>query len=146
MEPQRLTDRLVNYWNLIRKEAPMPEFSHFNKSAVDDIWQQCMLFTVQPTAEGAAPVVNFYAVGEKVRALYTRDMTGQSITAGQKHFQGAALVKRIGDVIGKPEPLFDQGQFVNERSKIVKYRSCMLPFGAEGKVTHVVIGLSWREF
>jgi hypothetical protein len=91
-------------------------------------------------------VVNFYTVGEKVRTLYTRDMTGQTINTGQKHFQGAALIKKIADVITKPEPLFDQGQFVNERSKIVKYRSCMLPFGVDNKVTHVVIGLSWREF
>lgn len=146
MEPQRLTDRLVSYWNIIRKESLMPEFAHFNKSALDDIWQQCILFTIQPTAEYASPMVNFYTVGEKVKSLYTRDMTGQTITAGQKHFQGAALVKKVADVIAKPEPLFDQGQFVNERSKIVKYRSCMLPFGTNTKVTHIVVGLSWREF
>ncbi|MFZ4126204.1 MAG: hypothetical protein ACOYJ2_09105 [Rickettsiales bacterium] len=146
MESQRLTDRLVAYWNLIRKESVMPEFAHFNKSAIADIWQQCMLFTVQPTADGVPPIVNFYGVGEKVKSLYTKDMTGQTITTGQKHFQGAALIKRIADVIAKPEPLFDQGQFVNERSKIVKYRSCMLPFGTDNRVTHVVVGLSWREF
>jgi hypothetical protein len=146
VEANRLTDRLTNYWNIIRKTSSVPEFSHFNPSAIDDIWQQCIIFTIQPQVAGAPPVVNFTRVGEKIRPLYTRDMTGQNVSSGQKHFQGAALIQRIGSVIVQPAPLMDQGQFVNEHHKIVKYRSCLLPFATASRVSHVLVGISWREF
>lgn len=142
---QRLNERLTNYWNHLRKEEDLPEFVQFNIAAIEDLWSQCVLFTVQPTAPGQTPAVNFYQVGEKVKALYG-NVAGRSMATTQRHFQGAAIVQRVGDVIASPAPLYDQGQFVNERSKIVKYRSCLLPFGTKDKVTHVVAGLSWREF
>jgi hypothetical protein len=133
VEAQRLADRLINNWNIIRKSDSLPELSHFNPSAIDDVWQQCILLSIQPQVAGAAPAVSFARVGEIV-------------TAGQRHFQGAALIRRISEVIANPVPLTDQGQFVNEHSKIVKYRSCLLPFGTASKVTHVLLGLSWKEF
>lgn len=140
----RLIDRLTTYWNLIRKDAPVPEFVQFNISAIEDMWGQCVLFTVQPSLP---PSINFYRVGDKVKSLYGQDMTGRNVSMTQKHFQGAAIVRKMGDVLATPAPLYDQGQFVNDRSKVVKYRSCLLPFGTrDGKVTHVVAGLSWREF
>ncbi len=143
---QRLIDRLTSYWTLLRKDAPLPEFVQFNISAIEDVWSQCVLFTVQPTAAGQNPNVNFYNVGDKVKALYG-DVAGRSVNTGQRNFQGAAIVRRMGEVIASPQPVYDSGQFVNERSKVVKYRSCLLPFGnRDGKVTHVVAGLSWREF
>lgn len=143
----RLIDRLTTYWNMLRKDAPVPEFVQFNISAIEDVWGQCVLFTVQPCAPGQNPSVNFYRVGEKIKSLYGQDMTGRSVSGGQKHFQGAAIVRRVNDLITTPAPVYDSGQFVNDRSKVVKYRSCLLPFGGrDGKVTHVVAGLSWREF
>ena len=45
-----------------------------------------------------------------------------------------------------PKPLVDIGQFISENNKVVKFRSCLLPFGKDGVVTHVLAGLSWREF
>lgn len=141
----RLNDRLTTYWNMLRKEEPLPEFVQFNVAAIEDIWSQCVLFVVNPSAPGAPANVNFYQVGEKVKALYG-NVAGRSMSTTQRHFQGASIVQRVGEVIAEPSPIYDQGQFVNERSKVVKYRSCLLPFGTKDKVTHVVAGLSWREF
>ena len=141
----RLNDRLTSYWNMLRKEEPLPEFVRFNVAAIEDLWSQCVLFTVQPSAAGQPASVNFYQVGEKVKALYG-NVAGRSVNTAQRHFQGASIVQRVGEVISSPAPLFDEGQFVNDKSKVVKYRSCLLPFGTKEKVTHVVAGLSWREF
>lgn len=146
MIEHRLADRLISYWNTLRKDLDIPDFSHFNASAIDDVWQQCVLFTVSPEVEGKPAVLNFYQVGEKVRNIYGRDMIGRSFNTSQRHFQGAAIVRRMEEVMTHPQPLTDVGQFINERSKVVKYRSCLLPFGRDGKVTHVVTGLSWREY
>lgn len=146
MNEHRLSDRLITYWNTLRKDAALPDFGHFNASAIEDVWQHCVLFTVAPGIESRPYTLNFYQVGEKVRGLYGNDMVGRSFSTGQRHFQGAAIVRRMEEVIQSPCTITDVGQFVNERSKTVKYRSCLLPFGREGKVTHVVVGLSWREY
>lgn len=142
----RLGDRLIAYWNGLRKESPMPDFAHFNSSALADIWQQCVLFTVSPAVENKPFVLNFYQVGDKIKPIYGNDMIGRSFNTAQRHFQGAAIVRRMEETIESPSVLTDVGQFINERSKVVKYRSCLLPFGRDGKVTHVVVGLSWREY
>lgn len=142
----RLTDRLTNYWSLLRKESAIPEFAQFNMSAISDLWQQCILFTVQPATGDTPASVNFYMLGDQAKKLYSNDMAGRTMYPSMKHFQGAAIVRRVEDLISSPQILYDEGQFVNDRSKIVKYRSCLLPFGKDGKVSHILAGLSWREF
>lgn len=144
---QRMTNRLVSYWNLIRKDNSIPAIARFNASAIDDLWQQCVLFIVLPTAPDQSPVVSYNQVGDKVRPLFPEDMVGRTISVAQKHFQGATMTRRIGDAIATPAPVLDEGHFVGENGKVIKYRSCLLPFGTPaGKVTHVIAGLSWREF
>ena len=146
MGDHRLTDRLTSYWTLLKKDGAVPDFAQFNSSAISDMWQQCILFTVQPGTGSTPTSVSFYMLGEQAKKIYSGDMAGRSINPGMKHFQGAAIVRRVDQVIADPQVIYDQGQFVNERSKIVKYRSCLLPFGKEGRVTHILAGLSWREF
>jgi hypothetical protein len=143
---QRLSERLLSYWNVLRKDEPMPDFSHFNSSAIDDLWQQCILFTVSPALDNKTAALNFYQIGDKLGNIYGANMIGRSFTAGQQHFQGASIVRRMQDILENPVPITDMGQFINEKSKVVKFRSCLLPFGRNGKVTHVITGLSWREF
>ena len=146
MFEQRLTFRLQAHWDTTRREAVMPEFGQFNVGPISDIWQQCMLFTVQPSAPGAPAAVQFYKIGDGLRKLYSQDPTGMTVTTAQKHFEGAKIVARMADIIDNPRAMVEDGQFVNARGKMVKYRSCLLPFGKDGKVTHIVTGLSWKEF
>lgn len=146
MIEHRLAERLTSYWNTLRKDLPMPDFGHFNASSVADIWQQCVLFTVSPEVENKPYVLNFYQIGDRLRSIYGNDMIGRSFNTSQRHFQGAAIVRRVEEIIANPAPANDMGQFINERSKVVKYRSCLLPFGRDGRVTHIITGLSWREF
>lgn len=142
----RLTERLIHYWKTISREATVPDFAQFNISAVDDIWQQCILFTVQPWVEGKPHSLSFTKVGEKVRTLYSTDMVGQTFNTSQRHFQGAAIVRKMEDVFTTPSTLIDVGQYINDNGKVVKYRSCLLPFGRDNRITHVVVALTWRTY
>lgn len=146
MHEHRLAERLMGYWNVIRKDMEMPDFSHFNASVIDDVWQSCVLFTVSPEVESKPHVLNFHQIGERVRTIYGSEMVGRSFNTSQRHFAGAAIMRRVEEILSKPAPINDSGQFINERSKVVKYRSCLLPFGRNGKVSHIIAGLSWREF
>lgn len=145
MIEQRLTDRLTKYWELLRKEDALPVFGKFNSSAIDDVWGNCVLFTVNPSP-GESVSVTFYRMGDQVKNLYKEDLTGNTLSSKQRMFKGAAIVKRMDEVVKNAQPVYDNGQFVNQDNKIVKFRSCLLPFGKANEVTHVVAGLSWREF
>lgn len=146
MQDQRLIDRLTRYWNSMRREEPMPRFAQFNSSAIDDIWQQCLLFTVQPASAGKPPHLNFHTIGDQLSSIYGKTLLGTTFNPAQKHFQGATVMSKVGQIIASPAPLVDIGQFVCQSGKTVKYRSCLLPFGGQGVVTHIIAGLSWREF
>lgn len=145
MHEKRLNNRLTQYWELLKKDNVMPNFAKFNNSAIEDIWGNCILFSVNKSNSDAKSYT-FYRVGDKVKGLYNEDLTGNTLKAKQKAFKGAAIIKKIDKIIKEPEPIYDQGQFINHNSKIVKFRSCLLPFGKENEVTHVIAGLSWREF
>lgn len=145
MIEQRLTDRLTKYWDLIRKDAPYPPLESFNSAAVDDMWSNCMLLAVSKTETGEKSYT-YYRMGERVKALYGSEVIGLSLKSKHRMFKGAEVVKRIDDIIADPKPIYDAGQFVNPDNKVVKFRSCMLPFGKDNHVTHVIAGISWREF
>lgn len=146
MNEARLTMRLTTYWDRLRKDQPLPLFSQFNSSAIEDIWKQCLLFVVIPTTGGRSPSLNFSAVGENLSALYARTVIGQVFSPNQRDIPGTNVMKRVDEIMANPVPLMDEGQFISSRGKIIKYRSCLLPFGKDGLVTHIVAGLSWREF
>lgn len=145
MIEQRLNDRLKKYWELLKQEDSMPVFSKFNSSAIDDVWGHCVLFAVNK-AVGAEKSYTFYRMGDKVKNLYKEDLTGNTLKAKQRMFKGAAIIKRIDEVVREGNPIEDSGQFVSQDNKVVKFRSCLLPFGNKNEVTHIVAGLSWREF
>lgn len=144
MHEKRLTQRLTGYWDRLRKEDAMPPFQKFNPSALDDVWDNCMLIAVNDSAP--SPSYAYYQLGDKLRGLYGSDVAGQTMRPAVKTSQTASIVKRVGELVEKRTPVYDDGQFVGPRNKIVKFRSCMLPFGQENRVTHIIVGLSWREF
>ena len=145
MMDKRLTTRLTDYWNLLKKDSVLPEYSKFNNAAIADIWPSCFMLAVQPSTEKTRNY-KYVSIGDKLVTLYGEDVTGNYVNSKQRHFKGAAIIKHVDKVTDGQEPLYDSGQFVNNKNKIVKFRSCLLPFGNHNGVTHVLAGLSWREF
>lgn len=147
MQQNRLTQRLADYWEMLRRERVMPEFVQLNISTISDLWPNCVLFSILPTADGRAPTLSLNKVGDNIRPIYGNEMLGLTFNTAQRHFQGTKIIQRTGEVIRDKRPVFDEGQFVSEKGTVIKFRSCLMPFGnAEGNVTHVLVGLSWREY
>lgn len=147
MHEKRLTTRLMAYWEQIKGDSHCPGYQQLNPSALDDIWHNCLALRVQPST-GKRRSYTYVHCGETISQAIGKDLTGQTMTTNMKFFPGAKIIKRIDDVVeqASPTPLLDDGQFVNEAGKVVKYRACLLAFGANGEVAHVVIGVSWRAF
>lgn len=144
MQEHRLTLRLMRYWELIRKGRTYPEIIQFNAAAVEEIWPYCFRVSVQSQA---VPHYAYEYMGEVIAGLYGRDLTGMVVNRHMKQFPGAVLHGKLDHVVASNEPLLDEGHFVTEQGKLIKYRACLLPFGNEKKgLTHIVVGLSCRVF
>lgn len=150
MYEKRLTVRLVNYWDNLRKEAAQPTFATWNPAAIDDIWQNCMALQVLPSAANTNTKTYTYVhCGEEVAQAVGKNLLGETLTTKMKFFPGARIIRRIDDVANmhSPVPVYDEGEFVNDKSQIVKYRACLVSFMARDSfVSHVVVGVSWRAF
>lgn len=144
---RRLTHRLTQYWERARKDAPFPSYRKFNAAALDDIWQQCFCLRVTPSARGKI-TYTYEHFGEKLKEAYGKDMHGQLVTSALRHLPGSSIIRRVDQIFDSPpHPVYDEGKFMNEQHKLVKYRSCLLPFGEpDGRTTHIVCGLTWRVF
>lgn len=90
---------------------------------------------------------NYIFMGEKIADLYGRNLTGEVVHRNTNGYPLNLVVKKLDAVRESKKFEVDTNQFVNERSKIVKYRACFMPFGSEAKgVTNIVVGFSGREF
>lgn len=145
MHDQRLVNRLQNYWDLIRRGKPLPEIVQLNPSSIDDMWQQCMQLEVSTKA--GPPSYRYTHMGEKLIPMFGRDMTGQVLDTRMNQYPYNIISAKMDGVLKSKEYVIGEGHFMNERGRVVKYRACWMPFGNEAKgVTHVVVGLSDREY
>lgn len=142
---QRLVDTLIRYWRKRKGAELMPIYEAFAPESLgEDIWQQCCAFTVQVANQKSLLVSDY--TGNKARQAMGRDITGEVLAIGAQQFEAVRLLQQAEAVLDKKDPLTDEGHFVNAESKIIKFRSCLLPFGRKGKVTHLLLGVSWQAF
>lgn len=147
MHDKRLTSRLVGYWQLIKKDQEIPDFLKFNTNALDDIKDYCMVLGVQPSVvPGGNPNYKFEYMGKHIIDIYGRDMTGKYAHSDLKDIPGSSILKKADTLVKPYISITDEGQFVNDKGKIVKYRSCLIPFGKTNHISHIVAGMSWKVF
>lgn len=149
MQEKRLTLRLTSFWDRIRKDDPMPSYTKLNPAMLEDVWQNCVVLKVMPSAAGKQKSFTYVHFGSEIKGATAKDLLGETLTTNMKFFPGAKIIRRIDEVVSgeAPTPLYDEGEFVNDRGAIVKYRACLLAFGAPNTgITHVLIGVSWRAF
>ena len=144
MHEQRLTLRLLRYWELMRKDAPYPPISHFNSEVVGELWPFCFKTAVDKRKKTA---YTYEYMGDELAKLYGQDLTGMTIDYNMTQFPGGVVHKKLPEVVESGAPLLDDGHFLNQEQGLIKYRACYLPFGDSKKgVTHIVVGLSCRKF
>lgn len=142
---QRLTLRLTNYWNLIRKDKPFPRIEQFNFGAIAELWPDCV--QVRLHGGGKRPVFWCEYMGDAIRQAYGKDMTNQILEYNTYTFPGVVMYSKLNEIAASPAPMDNNGHMMNEKGEIIKYRACFLPFCSDKRgLTHIVIGLSFRLF
>lgn len=144
---QRITSRLINYWESIKGQDQIPPYAKINPGNLEELWHNCLALKAEPGAAGETLYVYTHCGPEIAKAI-GQNLTGKRMSANMKFLPGAKILKRIDEVtaLTPPSPLLDEGQFVNDKNQIIKYRACLLAFGMPGSISHVVAGVSWRAF
>ena len=135
---------MLKYWNLIRKDKKVPDFQQVNPHTIEDIWTQCFVVNVDTHHN---VTYKYEYMGPSITQAYGQDLTGQEVDYRIKKFPGIIMFKKLGEVTNENRPMEDNGYFVSEGGKLIKYRACFLPFGNDVKgLTHIVVGLSFKLF
>lgn len=147
MSEQRLTTRLNAYWEMLRKDAPLPNFAQFNQGVVGDLWPNCLVFASQPTAAGKV-AFRVQNMGHNLSAIFGNDLVGRDASRPSlRALGGGKIASSIEEAALKRLCVEMEGNFVNDKNKIVKYRACLLPFASsQEEISHIIAGISWREF
>lgn len=135
---------MMQYWNLVRKDRPIPDIIQFNNKPIEDLWGNCFTVAISRDTETK---YKYEHMGEKIATAYGRDMTGQTVDPKMRQFPGAVMCKKLEEVVAQGKPMEDEGNIVTQTGGVIKYRACFLPFGSDKKgVTHIIAGLSFRVF
>ncbi len=144
MQEQRLTLRVLKYWEVARKAADIPEYAKLNGPAMDDLWGHC--FVVSVNTEDKLAAYRYIYMGRPIAELYGRDLTDLYVGHSTGSFPGKIIHYKFIDVVKGRKPVHDEGHFINENGKIVKYRACIMPLGNKKTVTHLLVAVSHGVF
>ncbi len=145
MIEHRLPTRLTDYWERVRHQNPVPSIDAFNPQVIDDLWQKC--FKVSVVMENTEPVYTYDFVGKELESIFGTGLAGQKVKAKLGFMPARKMMEQMNKSIKNPFPITVEGQFVDEHSKVIKYRSCLLPFGMNKEhISHFIIGVSWKAF
>lgn len=145
MIEHRLPTRLTDYWERVRQQDPVPSIEKFNPQVIEDLWQRC--FKVSLVMENGAPVYSYDFVGKELESIFGSGLAGQKVKAKLGFMPAQKMMEQMDKSIRNPFPITIEGQFIDAHSKVIKYRSCMLPFGSSREhISHFVIGVSWKAF
>ncbi len=143
---KRLVDRMQGFWNRVRGDAELPESGSFSGAMIEDVWQHCLSFKVTETAGKNIYFCEF--VGDNLKAGLGKDLKDKYFSSLETGgIVSRDFIKVLDESVDGRKPTVSQGQFINGKGRVVKYRDCVLPFsGVSGKVNLVVVGISWRAF
>ncbi len=143
---QRLTTRLIAYWERIKQEgSPVPNIESFNPQMIDDLWSRC--FQVSVTQSDQKNHYTYDYVGSSITEIFGTNLVGNRVTSKMHFMPARKMIEQMDSAMIAPETKLLDGQFVDENNKLIKYRSCLLPFGHDKQsITHFIIGISWNSF
>lgn len=142
---QRMVKRMTEYWDRIRGEEHYPQLEKFNTASIPDVWDFC--FQVKVKSEDDNLEYKYEYVGQQIIKAFGKDLTGQKVNAKIHMVPGGNVINKMDECVQRCEPVIEQGKFINEKDKIIKYRSCILPFGNHHDgITHLIVGMSWKAY
>ena len=140
----RSHEKLNGYWKAISNGRPFPPENEINPDELADIWDSCFLVAVDVVAKRSGYRYSF--LGERLIEAYGDDVRNPEVATQLISTANPSTAKKIDEVIQSQKPVVDEAEFVNSKGISIRYRSCLLPLGQAGKVTHVIGCMRWKLY
>jgi hypothetical protein len=139
---RRITLRLLAYWEKQRLGRLMPTEQDIDPEDLRDLWDSCFLVRVVDLAKSD---YNYTYLGQAIADAYCHGMLKDD-PEGMVSPSAHRLARNYARVVGTCKPLLEEGEFVNLKQEMVKYRQCLLPLGTDGQIESIFGGMHFRIF
>jgi hypothetical protein len=145
--------RLVDYWDRLRGDRPMPARSDLKPEEMAFALAQIMLVDIHwPSAvtEASDPTFRFRLVGSRIEATGHRGLTGRWAHELQPEFYRNAVLRAYREAAISGEPGIRRIQYTSDGNEL-RYERVALPLSSYGtSADMLLVGTDWepvnREF
>lgn len=132
---QRMTFRLLSYWNRVRGSKSMPSLSDINIQEIPEVYH--FTFTIALGADESEHSFQYF--GPELASVFGQDYTGYTL---QEALNDVIVNNTIGfydKVMAEGKPHSESSEFFSE-GREVRYRSIILPLSSNGETIDFLIG------
>lgn len=140
----RSHEQLLRYWESRCAGREFPAESDISPDDLEQIWSSCFLICLDEVTRKIG--YRYSYLGESLIEAYGDDLRNPDVAARLLSTSSAPLIQKFDEVVESRKPLIDESDFVNLKGLRIKYRSCVLPLGREGVVTHILGCMRWRIY
>lgn len=141
-DAKRAHEFALQYWELLRKERPLPSESDIDQQSLAPIWDSCFLITLKE-ANNESKGFHYEYVGKELLEAYGRDMTGLAADHADVPQITSMLSAMENAMQGKP--VVDESVFTNSKGVEIRYRCSLLPLGTGEKVEYILGCMRWKN-
>jgi|GEM_PF-1939981 len=139
-----LRDMFEHYLSLRPAKGVMPFRDAFNPAALPRHLPNIFLVEVELQADGK-PDYRYRVFGTALSVLFGAEMTGKLVSDFPDPNRAARSRRILDHVALLRRPVRTAGNFVSKNGMSVFGESIVLPFGEDGKVTHILADLDYDQ-
>lgn len=141
----RFHDRLQDYWEKLKGDRPFPSESDIDPEELPDIWPSCFLVAIDDVTRRMG--YRFSYLGEDLIEAYGDDVTNPDLALRLISQANTSMVKKFDEVIRTGKPVIAASEFVNLKRLKIRYRTCLLPLGAQdGTISYIIGCMRWKIY
>ena len=134
-QEQRMTFRLLSYWQRMRAEREMPSLADINISEIEAMWHHT--FTIELGASEEEHRFQYF--GPELASVFGQDYTGTELGDALNDVMVNNTIGYYEEVLEKRKPCAQSSEFFMD-GKEVRYRSIILPLSSNGQEIDFLFG------
>lgn len=143
---RRITEHLLRYWLRLRGARPFPQEKELNPDTLAESWDSC--FLVKLTDRASYGGYRYIYMGKDLLEAFGTDVTREDADM-LVSLPSMRVTAKFDQTVALRKPLIDEGEFVNAKKIIIKYRQILLPMAANdapGQIAYLFGGMRWKGF
>lgn len=143
---RRVTEHLLRYWLRLRGPRPFPQEKEINPDDIKQSWESC--FLVKLTSHASHGGYRYQYMGKDLFGAFGEDVT-RSDAEMLVSLNSMRVVSKFDQAVALRKPLVDEGEFVNAKKVLIKYRQILLPMASNddpSELQYLFGGMRWKGF